>query len=278
MRGSAGEPLPDVFEEFRKTGIRFLRGQYVLIAAGAGTGKSGLVLSVALKSAVPTLYFSADSDAFTQLTRSISIVTGSTLEDSTKAVLEDDLDHVRDSLSGIPIRFNYEASPTLDTIEISIEAYEEVYGEYPALIIIDNITNVRLGGDGDDDDPFSGLEGLNDYLHDMARKTGSCVISLHHVTGPYNDADKPIPLSGVKGQISRVPEMILTGHRTGPNSVAWSKVKCRVDKADPSGNLSAELTFEGDKMQFRDPTVSSPHNIIWEDLSDHPTVNDPWAM
>lgn len=228
-----------------------------MVAAGAGTGKSAFTLTKALKSKVPTLYFSADSDSYTQSTRSAAIMAEVSVEAANKAVLANDLGTLADSLVDIPIRFNYDASPSLDTIETCVEAYEEVYGEYPALIVIDNITNVRIGGDGDDD-PFSGLEGLNDYLHTMARETGACVVGLHHVTGPYNDAEKPIPLSGVKGQISRVPEMILTLFKPGPDRIGVSAVKNRGGKADPSGNDYVELEFTGEMMRIRDVPISAP--------------------
>jgi len=226
-----------------------------LTAAGAGTGKSILWLTIALRSKVPTLYLSADSDAFTQYSRSLSVISGMELVSAENLTRSDGLSGEELELAGIPIRFGFDASPSLDTVETQVEAYEEVYGEYPALIVVDNITNIRVGGENDSD-PFSGLEGLNDYLHDMARNTGSFVAGLHHVTGPYNDADKPIPLSGVKGQISRVPELILTGHRVSSNTVGWSVVKNRGGRADPSGNLFAELEFDGSRMQMRDPRIS----------------------
>ncbi|GAB4584440.1 hypothetical protein Ntsu_22720 [Nocardia sp. IFM 10818] len=238
-------------------GTRFLRGQLVLVSAGPGTGKSAFVLSLALRARVPTLYFSADSDAFTQASRSVAMLTGWPLEKSAEAVRGGQLGDAAGLFQGIPIRFNYNASPTLDDIERTMLAYDEVYGDFPVLIVIDNVTNVRSGGDGDDD-PFSGLESLMDYLHDMGRQTGGCVIGLHHVTGTYNDADKAIPLSGVKGQITRVPEMVLTLHRKtsdadyGVDTLYVSTVKNRGGKSDPSGVDAAELEFIGDTMQIRD--------------------------
>ncbi|ERB55292.1 hypothetical protein N806_29705 [Rhodococcus sp. P27] len=246
-----------MFEALETKGTRFLRGQLVLVAAGPGTGKSAFVLTMALKARVPTLYFSADSDAFTQLTRSLSIMTGWSLDQSAKAVLTGELGEAEEAFNGIPIRFNYNASPSLDNIETSMRSYEEVYGDFPSLVVIDNVTNVRSGGDGDDD-PFAGLESLMDYLHDMGRATGACVIGLHHVTGAYNDADKAIPLSGVKGQITRVPEMVLTLHRQtsdldfGSDTLFVSTVKNRGGKSDPSGVDAAELEFIGDRMTIRD--------------------------
>lgn len=253
IKGSAGDPLPTVFQTLEAKGTRFLRGQLALVCAGPGTGKSAFVLTYALKAAVPTLYFSADSDAFTQLSRMVAIQTGITMREASELVRNSDI-HDVDGLD-LPIRFNYNASPTLDQVEMSMEAYGEVYESYPELVVIDNITNVRAGG-ANDDDPFSGLESLMEYLHDMARRTGTCVIGLHHVTGPYNDADKPIPLSGVKGQISRIPELILTLHRVseefGADSLRVSTVKNRAGIANPSGLDYAELEFIGESMQIRD--------------------------
>ncbi|BBC44194.1 DnaB-like dsDNA helicase [Mycobacterium phage Lakes] len=237
-------------------GTRLRRGQLVLVCAGPGTGKSAFVLAYALKSKVPTLYFSADSDAFTQISRSVSILSGWSLERSTRAVREQSIEEsIANDLDEIPIRFNYKASPSLDEIENALAAYDALYEDFPALIVVDNITNVRTES-GDGDDPFSGLESLMDYLHEMARETGSCVIGLHHVTGPYNDGDKAIPLGGIKGQIGRVPEMVLTLHREsdgfGPDSLNVSTVKNRGGKSDPSGNDYAALEFIGDTMQIND--------------------------
>lgn len=229
----------------------------MLVCAGPGTGKSALVLAYAVKARVPTLYFSADSDSFTQLSRMLSIELGWTLEKSASVVREGVIgDEAEAILGDIPIRFIYNASPSLDQIEDSMLAYEQGYGDYPLLVVVDNITNVRSGGDNDGD-PFAGLESLMDYLHTMARNTSACVIGLHHVTGTYNDADKPIPLSGVKGQITRVPELILTMHRVvetfGVDSLRVSTVKNRGGKSDPSGQDFVCLDFVGDTMQIRDP-------------------------
>ncbi|WP_336600910.1 hypothetical protein [Paraburkholderia bengalensis] len=178
------------------------------------------------------------------------------LERSTRAVREQSIEEsIANDLDEIPIRFNYKASPSLDEIENALAAYDALYEDFPALIVVDNITNVRTES-GDGDDPFSGLESLMDYLHEMARETGSCVIGLHHVTGPYNDGDKAIPLGGIKGQIGRVPEMVLTLHREsdgfGPDSLNVSTVKNRGGKSDPSGNDYAALEFIGDTMQIND--------------------------
>lgn len=258
IRGAAGEPLPTVFQALENKGTRFLRGQFALIAAGPGTGKSAFTLTYALKARVPCLYFSADSDAFVQLSRSVSVMTGWSIEKAAQAVRSDDLREATGLLSGIPIRFNYSASPSLDDIELSMRSYEEVYGDYPSLVILDNVTDVLLKSANGDDDPFSGLEALMNYSSTMARNTEACVVGLHHVTGGYNDANKPIPLSGVKGQITRVPSLVLTLHKKpgvydgDPDTLCVSTVKNRGGKSDPSGNDFAELEFRGDMMSIKD--------------------------
>ncbi|AHG23853.1 DnaB-like replicative helicase [Mycobacterium phage EagleEye] len=237
-------------------GVVYRRGQLVLVCAGPGTGKSAYVLAYAIKSKVPTLYFSADSDAFTQLTRSVSIISGCSLEQSTRTVRNEDLgDDIAQKLDELPIRFNFKAAPTLDVIENAMEAYSALYEDFPALVVVDNITNVQSDS-GDGDDPFSGLESLMDYLHEMARATGSCVIGLHHVTGKHNNGDSPIPLDGIKGQIGRVPEMVQTLHRVsdgfGPDTLNVSTVKNRGGKSDATGESFASLQFVGDTMQITD--------------------------
>jgi hypothetical protein len=246
----SGELLPAVWKEVPP----FVRGQLGLVVAGPGTGKSAFILSYALRARVPTIYFSADSDSHTQLTRSTSILTGWPMQKSAEAVRRGDLNGATEQLEELPIRFSYSAGPTLDHIEATIQAYDALYEDYPALIVVDNITNVRT--DSQDDDPFSGLEALMDYLHELARETGSSVVGLHHVTGSYNNGDQPIPLSGVKGQIARVPELVLSLHRSrsyGVDLLNVSTLKNRSGRMDASGHTFTSLKFDADRMQIEDP-------------------------
>ncbi|GAB4588704.1 AAA family ATPase [Nocardia sp. IFM 10818] len=255
IRGAAGKPLPNPFRALSDKGTEFLRGQLSLICAGPGTGKSLFALTLAIRSKVPTLYISADSDAFTQLSRAVSINTGWPLEDSARLVLSDGLDGVTEQLAQSPIRFVYDGSPTLEVIDRNMLAYEETYGDFPDLVIVDNISDCSVEGSADD--AHTGLEALASYLHTMARESGAHVSALHHVTGPYNDANKPIPLSGVKGQIGRTPEMILTMFKPtnefgDPDRLCVSTVKNRGGKADASGLDFAELEWLGDTATIRD--------------------------
>ena len=276
VKGSAGEPLPVVWKNLDELGARFRRGQLVLVAAGPGTGKSAFVLSYALKSRVSTLYFSADSDAYIQLSRSLAIMSDLPMSDTEEIARSGDHTRVEAIMGDVPIRFSYNPTPTLTHIQNQVLAYEELYGDFPEMIVIDNALDVDSG---DTDELSQNLDTLMAWLHDMARTTEACVVTLHHVTGPYNDADKPIPLSGVKGQIGRVPELIITLHKEndlygGAPTLKASPVKNRGQRADPSGSTYAEMTFDGFNMNIvdREYTYNSP--VQGEE---HGTSSSPWG-
>lgn len=246
-----------MFTSLDKAGTRFAKGQLCLICAAPGVGKSAFVLTYALKASVPTLYCSADSDAQTQLSRSVSILTGQTTEQTSRMVREERLNGAGEQIDALPIMWETDAATILfSRIEEMMEAFKQKYGDYPSLVVVDNITNVRAAAEAED--PFEGLESLMDALHKLARDSGACVLGLHHVTGHYNNGDIPIPLGGIKGQLGRVPETIITLHRSrsefGPELLNVSTVKNRSSKADPSGNTFVSLAFDGKTMSIRDLT------------------------
>lgn len=253
--GDAGEPLPTVFQALEDHDTRFIRGQLALVAAGPGTGKSAFILTQALRARIPTMYFSADTDSFTQLARAISIAKGWPLSQSAEMLLSGDISSVEKELGSYPIRLNYDVAPTPERLEEGLASYFEVYEDFPHLIVVDNLANVESS----DDPESSGRadDGLMIYLNGMARWTQACVVGLHHVTGPYNDGNKPIPLTGVKGQLGALPAMVLTLHKrkneyNDTEILCVSTVKNRNGKADASGEWWAELEMIGHTMTIRD--------------------------
>lgn len=254
IRGTSGDPLPAVFKSLADAGTILSKGQLVIIVAAPGVGKSLLALTYVMKSGVSMLYFSADSGPDIQLSRALSIALGWPT-DTAKGVARSgkftgEAEAIVDNQKW---RFNFLSSPTLEDLRRSLDSYNEIHGGFPSAIVVDNITNVRTELNADD--PFAGLEVVMEELHEMARETGACVIGLHHVTGPFNDGDKPIPLSGVKGQISRVPEQILSLFRTqsfNGETLNVSTIKNRSGKGDPTGNTYVSLAFDGSRMQIKD--------------------------
>ncbi|MFF3672417.1 AAA family ATPase [Streptomyces sp. NPDC002120] len=258
-RGDSGEPLPEAFKSMGRAGTQYIRGQLSLTVAGGGTGKSAYTLARIIKAAkpIPAIYFSADSSADIQLSRALSMLTGLRMDESKEIVRGERIYDYADTLDQNPIRFNYNASPSVADVERTVSAWYELYNEDAHMIVLDNITNIRGGGAGNEEDPFSGLESLMDWANDMARVTGAHVAGLHHTTGPHNNGDSPIPMNGVKGQITRVPALVLTLHKPDESTLAVSTVKNRAGRSDSSGNTFVELGFDGSTMTFTDDAFSS---------------------
>lgn len=154
------------------------------------------------------------------------------------------------------LRYNFDARPKPSDIEKHLLCYYEIYNINPHLLIVDNVTNVDTGNVGDAESYTFGLEGLCEYLSEMAKVTNAHVLGLHHVKGEFADGLTPIPLSGVKGQISRVPNLILTAHKEldGLDStiIHVSPVKWREGTADPSGGTFASFRLNRSNLRLED--------------------------
>jgi KaiC/GvpD/RAD55 family RecA-like ATPase len=254
-KGTAGEPLPTVFHCLAREGVHIRRGQLTLIAAAPGVGKSLISLTLAVRAGVPALYFSADTDQDTMTNRAAAMVTQWRVSDIEQAKQQGLTERINAQLEKLMfVRMDFDANPSLTYLEGNLKAFEMVYGEFPALIVIDNVSNVdNESGEGG----TQSLEYSFDFLHQMARDTGAAVVLLHHVTGDYDDGTKPVPLSGLRGKVSKVPECILTLHRTGGDSesglrrLGISPVKNRTGKSDPSGNWFLTVDIDLERMGVR---------------------------
>ncbi|MFI2607705.1 hypothetical protein DR950_36200 [Kitasatospora xanthocidica] len=256
VKGAAGEPIPSPFKGLTKMGVEFRRGEFSIVCAGGGTGKSVFAANLSVLPNIPSLYFSADSNAATQLTRATALITGEDIQTLKRKLRTDEFDQYDKVLSDRWwLRFNFDARPTAEDLELHLKSYVEVFGIAPHLVIIDNITNVDGGADSAESYTF-GLEGMCEYLNEMARKTHAHVLALHHVTGEFSDGLKPIPQSGVKGKISRVPSLILTIHKEidGMDSrvLHISPVKNREGFEDSSGETFASYDFNTSTMRLTD--------------------------
>ncbi|MEU6704739.1 AAA family ATPase [Streptomyces wuyuanensis] len=257
IRGEVGEPLPHCFKSLSRLEVEFRRGEFSLTVAGPGTGKSLFAANLATFGNFPALYFSADSNAATQTSRATAMITGDDAKVIKRALLSDDFDAYKHALGKRWwVRFNYSARPGPAEIERDILCYFELYGTFPHLIVVDNITNVDTGTVGDAESFTFGLEGLSEYLSEMARVTKAHVLGLHHTTGEHSDGLTPIPLSGVKGKIGRVPSLILTIHKEidGMDSriLHVSPVKNREGFEDSSGNTFASFRLNRSNLRLEE--------------------------
>lgn len=252
--GKTGEPLPTVFKALAAGTVHFRRGQVTLIAAAPGVGKSALSMHLALHAKVPTFYFSADTDPQTMFIRAAANVSGWSTTDIENAMENGRTTAIEAQLDGLDhLRWDFTASLTIDDLEAELKSFAVTYGAWPELIVVDNISNVVPEGDGSNVGSYVALETVIDYLHELARTTNACIVGLHHVKGESNDGNQPVPMSQIKGQVGRIPEMILTLHRIGEDGsrqMGVSAVKNRTGKGDASGATVIHLDADMSRMRI----------------------------
>lgn len=252
--GLSGEPTFSPFAQLEMEGIHFRRGQLSLVAAAPGGQKSSLTLFWLLRgqklAAVNRcLIFSADTDAATQYKRAAQVITGYSGEHVDRMMEEDpDTLDAKVRAGSAHISWCFDSYPDADVIKDHINAYLEVWGDYPEIMLFDNAKNVRLGDESRSGE-FDELEGTMEFLQLLARQTNAAVIALHHVTGTHENGDKPIPLSGVRGKVTKTPEMVLTLFKDAGH-LYITPVKNRDGRADSSGGFWIPVVSNLDRMSY----------------------------
>lgn len=257
-----GTALPGVFRSLNDMGAKFRRGQLSLICGGPGTGKSAVAAFIATRMAygeydevpVPTLYFSADTDKRTLGNRIAASVSHMTVDETEElinkghtgimSILEDNTNH---------IWFNWNNGPNLSDIQDEVEAFAHATGDWPHLIVIDNLKNVWVETSGDGGEHVR-YDRVLDFLHELAGHTNAHVMVLHHVTGFYEDGDKPIPMSGILGKVSKPFRLIITLYRPNDGQIGLSIVKNSTGKMKPDGTLAVYLDLDLERQQFIEKT------------------------
>jgi hypothetical protein len=137
----------------------------------------------------------------------------------------------------------------MDDIDEELQAFAAAYGEWPRLVIIDNLRNVF-----DPEADKGSVDGVCDFIHERARETNSAFIGLHHATGQYDSGLVPIPLDGLMGKVSKIPDQVVTFDRNpqlefnGKQTMNCRPVKNRGGKADPSGFTSYPIYADMPRM------------------------------
>lgn len=197
---------------------------------------------------LPTLYFSADSDATTMFTRSAAMATGYEMGEVERLMEEGGQEMLEERVrqASAHVQYSFQSTLDYDAIEDELQAYALVHGSWPQVIVADNLMNIDSGFE----DEFRGLGEASFFLLNIARDTGAAVIALHHVGGEHEGGGAPIPLSGLRGKVSKLPALILTLHRA--DGMRVSVVKNRSGKADPSGNYGVSLRADLARMTITD--------------------------
>lgn len=218
------------------------------------TGKSALVQSIVQRgdgkgNKNKGIYFSADSDPFTMFTRAVAIEKGWSTHDVERGIQASPeyLDTIATQATE-NMWFDFTSELTPSRIMNQILAYAELTGEYPEFIVVDNLKNLDVSeGAGEE---FQVLEENSTFLAELAGITGAAIIATHHVGGSYEDNSSVIPLSGVRGKVSKTPTLIATMRRNGADELWVSIVKNRGGVADASGGFYGLVKANFETMQF----------------------------
>jgi hypothetical protein len=242
----AGDPIPPIWQQWVHDGVELRRGSLHLFASGPGVGKSVAALTIALKSGVPTLYMCADTDAYTTTTRMAAALTHDLLTDVQTAFTIGQADKYKSMVAGVQhIRWDFNGQPTIDDIYHNAEAFAHMYGEYPHLIIIDNLGNVFS-----DEDDMAALRHNSEALNLLAREMQSAVVTLHHLTGEYESGDIPPPLGALIGKISKFPALCLNLFRASSGDMGFCVVKNRFGEAAANGKKRVYVPMTLERMRL----------------------------
>ena len=243
-----GEPLPHIFRTFEANKVVIRRAEISMIAGTPGAGKSTLALALALRSKVPTLYVSADTNAHTMAMRLLSMITGKPQSDA-ELLLNNDVEGSRKIINEASghIFWSFESAPTLADIDQEVLAFEELWGCAPTLIVVDNLMDVANDGG----EEFAGMRSTIKELKYLARDTNAAVLVLHHTKESY--VGNPCqPRSALQGMVAQLPALICTVGTNAPGYIAIAPVKNRYGKADPSGDTAFWLQFNPEIMDVSD--------------------------
>lgn len=253
LRGDSGTPLPDVYPTLAQNDIRFYRASTVMVAAGPSTGKSMFALNYALDAGCKTLYISPDTSKGDTVVRAGQRLTG-----NLRAVVEAQLNegpdvypHLYEKLDSVRnIDFNFRTGIDLDDIRNMIFAYCEKTGEWPELIIIDNLVNLIV----DQSNPAEWQMTTQD-LDDIAKETEACVMILTHVAGHKENGTDPIGLSDILYKVTKYAATVLTLTEDAfdRSKMLVACVKNRNGKMNKNGTMRYELRIRRETCHIWDP-------------------------
>jgi predicted ATP-dependent serine protease len=243
-----GEPLPSVFRTFDANKVVIRRSEISMIAGTPGAGKSTLALAIALRAKVPTLYISADTNAHTMAMRLLSMIINKPQSEA-EMLLVDDVEGSRKVINNSSghIFWSFESAPTLSDLDQEVEAFEELWGCAPTLIVIDNLMDIANDGG----EEFAAMRSTIKELKYLARDTNAAVLLLHHTKESYVGSPCQ-PRSALQGMVAQLPALICTVGSDAPGFIAVAPVKNRYGKADPSGATAFWLQFNPEMMDVSD--------------------------
>lgn len=264
---STAHPLPPV-PALAALGVAFRAGQLVMVTGRPAAGKSNFAQWLAHEWALPTLYFALDMTPFTAATREAAIITGHRVSDVARHIDGDgpEAAFYEEELESSVTQFCFDKAPGDEDVVEELDAYVELWGEYPRVMVFDNLLNFAGAEEDHRVQKFILRE-----LQSLAYRTGALVIVLHHAREGVKDVTRPPTAAETDNKVNQIPEVILSVAKDpGSDRFAIAKLKVRDGASDPNAERAAVVWADFSKMHFSPsppaPPAWSPGG--WDDGED----------
>lgn len=245
-RGSAGLPLPGMYEPLRARGVQVCKGQLALIVGPPSAGKSLLAMNLMVRMGVPSLAFLLDIDQLSAAARFGSILTGDKFGQVKAGI--DTYGEPLSTLRDMQVVFH---ATDMDDIRLQVDAYEQRYGLPPDLVVVDNLGNLTSAMDNE----WALLKALTLELDLLAREMQCAVIAAAHVTDL--ETTNPAGRTKILGKISQYPRLILSvGFDPVSGEYKVSAVKNSSGPSDVSASHPVTLYADPSRMYLGE---TDPH-------------------
>lgn len=238
-------PLPPAMTRVVQAGGVFRRGQLVTVGGVSNAGKSAFAQWIAAETNVETLYFSADQDPRTTATRLSATLTGATVHQVSTALDQNEFGYFEEAMSRSNLRFCFDPSPSLDDMQLELDAYVDTFDAFPKLIVVDNLVNVDISGENLAD------QYILSELHKIARNTQACVLVLIHASENSTPENKAPRKKDLINKASKYQELIITVALDDTTSDFYVVIaKTREGKSDPNARRPIVMGSNFSIQQF----------------------------
>jgi len=248
FRGQSGSQLlPDIHPTLAEATVRVRRGQMMMLTATAGGGKSLLALwYAAVRNPGRVLYYSLDTSLNDMVKRSAAMLSGMTWQEVEDALEAGADDYIGEIVAPMNERIRWcTKARDMQDIDEELQAYEEMYGALPDVIVIDVLLNL------DGSEEWGGAMHVMEELHALAHERDVTVLVLHHNSDRRADTTRPSPRSDALFKVSQYPEVILSLALDQERQVMnISAVKNRSGKADPDAANPVSIPVDLESMRI----------------------------
>lgn len=231
--GDTGTPLPTVIRQLHDLQADIRYGELSMLVSAPGVGKSVLAMIIARHIKLPTLYISADTSAHTMGVRMASNITGETVTAVDKMMRVEPgfySQHIHREAGHIV--WDFTTSPDIQDIQREVDSFAVVHGDYPHLLVVDNIRNVFS-----EEDDTANQQHTCENLKTIAADTGSAVLALHHVVGRCEDGTVTPTLADLENKTGKPAALVVTLSNGKQGDLRAAVVKNRYGPASGAGRL-----------------------------------------